>query len=66
MNDRIKHEIRLIGIAIICALLLIFGHVILFKSFVDYDIVEPLSAAIPFVLMGICVFAIRLTMKRSD
>ncbi len=63
MDDRIKHEIRLIGIAIICALLLILGHVILFKSFADYDIVEPLSAAIPFVLMGICVFAIRAAMR---
>nr|WP_261836307.1 hypothetical protein [Vibrio ishigakensis] len=64
MDNRIRHEIRLIGVAIICALLLILGHVILFKSFVEYDVVEPLSAAIPFVLMGICVFAIRAAMKK--
>lgn len=54
-----KHEFRLIGIAIVCAGLLVFGHVILAKSFAGLAWTEYTAAAIPFVMFALCWLSIR-------
>ncbi|MDA0126588.1 hypothetical protein OH458_00660 [Vibrio sp. MarTm2] len=54
-----KHEFRLIGIAIVCAGLLVFGHVILAKSFAGLAWTEYTAAAIPFVMLALCWLSIR-------
>lgn len=59
----ISNELWLIGIAIICALLLIFGHIILAKSFAHLPWAEYTAAAIPFVLFGLYLFGIKSATK---
>lgn len=54
-----KHEFRLIGIALFCAFLLVFGHIILAKSFAGLAWTEYTAAAIPFVMFGLCWMSIR-------
>tara|TARA_Y100001956_G_scaffold74259_1_gene81152 strand:+ start:595 stop:846 length:252 start_codon:yes stop_codon:yes gene_type:complete len=58
-----KHEFRLIGIAIVCAGLLVFGHLILAKSFAESAWTEYTAAAIPFVMLGLCWLSIRYATK---
>ena len=53
------NEVKLIVVAIVCALLLIFGHVLLAKAFADMAWAEYTTAAIPFVMMAICGLAIK-------
>ncbi|KNH13626.1 asparaginyl-tRNA synthetase [Vibrio lentus] len=53
------NEVKLIIVAIVCALLLIIGHVLLAKAFADMAWAEHTTAAIPFVMMAICGFAIK-------
>ncbi|UPQ89007.1 hypothetical protein [Vibrio sinaloensis] len=55
----VQREYRLLIIAILCAALAVFGHVILSKSFADLVWIEYTAAAIPFVMFGLCLFAIR-------
>ncbi|WP_374939794.1 hypothetical protein [Vibrio sp. T187] len=58
-NTETKHELRLIAIAIVCALMLVLGHVILAKAFADLAWTEYTAAAIPFVMFAMCVGAIK-------
>ncbi|KJY84889.1 asparaginyl-tRNA synthetase [Vibrio galatheae] len=60
-----KHEYRLMLVAIVCAGLLVFGHLILAKSFASYAWTEYTAAAIPFVMFGLCLFAIRYAAKEQ-
>lgn len=61
-----KHEFRLIGIALFCAFLLVFGHIILAKSFADLAWTEYTAAAIPFVMFAICLYGIRYAAKTDS
>ncbi len=58
-----KDEVKLLVVAIGCALLLVFGHLILAKQLIDYVWVEYTAAAIPFVLFAIAAGAIRYTLR---
>ncbi|MGF1755834.1 hypothetical protein L4C33_19855 [Vibrio makurazakiensis] len=60
-----KHELRLIVIAIICALLLVLGHVILAKAFSEFAWTEYTVAAIPFVMFALCLGAVRYAEKQE-
>lgn len=61
-----RHEFRLIAVAIVCAALLVFGHVILAKSFAEMAWTEYTAAAIPFVMFGLCLFGIYYAAKVTD
>lgn len=65
-RQRTKHEFRLVGIAIVCALLLILGHLILAKSFAEQAWTEYTAAAIPFVMLALCWMSIRYAAKTND
>jgi len=58
-RTNLKREYRLLVIAIVCAALLVFGHLILAKSFAQLAWTEYTAAAIPFVMFGLCLFSIR-------
>ncbi len=63
MDKRMNNEVKLIVVAIVCALLLVIGHVILTKAFMGFIWTEYVAAAIPFVMMGLCIFALRYAQK---
>ena len=65
-KQRHKQEFRLIIVAIFCAFLLIFGHLILAKFFADMVWTEYTAAAIPFVMFGLCLFGIKYASKAQD
>lgn len=65
-KQNMKHEFRLIVIAIVCAGLLVFGHLILAKSFAGQIWTEYTAAAIPFVMFGLCWFSIRYVQKADS
>jgi len=65
-KQRNKHEYRLVFVAIICAALLVFGHLILAKSFATMAWTEYTAAAIPFVMFAICIFGIRYAAKADS
>ncbi len=60
---RIGNELRLIGIAIVLALLLVVGHLILAKSFEGFIWVEYTAAAIPFIMFLLCLIGIHSAAK---
>ncbi len=55
----VKHELKLIMVAIFSAFLLVFAHLILAKSFVHYVWVEYTAAVIPFVIFGLCAVGVK-------
>ena len=59
------NEVKLIIVAIVCALLLILGHVLLAKAFADMAWAEYTTAAIPFVMMAICGLAIKYAIDQD-
>ena len=59
----VKDEVKLLVVAIGCALLLVFGHLILAKQLIHYAWVEYTAAAIPFFLFVIAAGAIRYTLR---
>lgn len=61
-----KHEIRLIIVAIIGAFLLIFGHLILAKSFSHFPWAEVTAALIPFLMFALCVGSIHYAVIADD
>ncbi|WCP65967.1 hypothetical protein LYZ37_08690 [Vibrio tubiashii] len=63
---RYKHEYRLVFVAIICASLLVFGHLILAKSFATLAWTEYTAAAIPFVMFAICLYGVRYAAKTDS
>ncbi|MGF1738790.1 hypothetical protein [Photobacterium satsumensis] len=58
-----RAELKLLGVALGCALLLVFGHLILAKQLIQYAWVEYTAAAIPFLLFAIAAWAIRYTIR---
>lgn len=56
-------ELKLLVVAIGCAVLLIFGHLILAKQLTQYAWVEYTAAGIPFLLFAIAAWAIRFTLR---
>ncbi len=61
-----KHEYRLIAVAIVSALLVIFGHLILSKSFSGMPLLEYTAAAIPFAMFALCIYGIRYASKVDE
>ncbi|MDP2571421.1 hypothetical protein CW749_07285 [Vibrio sp. vnigr-6D03] len=61
-----SQEVKLIIVAIVCALMLVFGHLILAKSFMGYVWVEVTAAAIPLLMVVICYVAVRTASKAED
>ncbi len=58
-----KHELRLLAVTIVGAVLLIFGHLILAKSFADLPWVEVTAAAIPLILLILSVGSVYYAVK---
>lgn len=66
MNQKeMTNQLLLVVVAIVCALLSIGGHLILSKSFSQFAWVEYTAAAIPFIMLGLCLFAFRSAIKAS-
>ncbi|GAL29943.1 MULTISPECIES: hypothetical protein [Vibrio] len=64
-----NRESKLLVVAIAIALLNIVSHLLLSKFFTEYSWVEMSLASIPFIMMLMCVFAVRYaarTLKESD
>ncbi|UUM31616.1 hypothetical protein [Vibrio japonicus] len=61
-----KHEYRLIVVAIVSALLVIFGHLILSKSFSGMPLLEYTAAAIPFAMFALCIYGFRYASKVDE
>ena len=61
-----KSQIRIIVATLIVAFLSIFGHVILTPVLAKMGWVEYVAAAIPFTMMGLCVWAVRDASKALD
>ncbi|BCL70174.1 conserved hypothetical protein [Vibrio nigripulchritudo MADA3029] len=61
-----SQEIKLIVVAIVCALMLVFGHLILAKSFLGFAWVETAAAVIPLFMVVICYLAVRAASKAED
>ncbi|MGF1717530.1 hypothetical protein [Photobacterium chitinilyticum] len=61
-------EIKLLAVSILCAALLVLGHLLLAKSLAEQAWVEYTVAAIPFVLFAIGALAIRfaITAEHQD
>lgn len=55
----VKHELRLIAVAIFSAFLLVFAHLILAKSFSHMVWTEYTAAVIPFIMFGLCVLGVK-------
>ncbi|UTV27348.1 hypothetical protein [Photobacterium atrarenae] len=61
-----RDQIKLIVVAIICAALVVFGHLILSKSLAEQLWVEYTAAAIPFALFAIGVLSFRYAAAKDD
>ncbi|ANO34204.1 hypothetical protein AB4343_02175 [Vibrio breoganii] len=61
-----KSQIRIIIAMLVVAFLSIFGHVILTPVLAKMGWVEYVAAAIPFTMMGLCVWAVRDAAKALD
>ncbi|WP_070966835.1 hypothetical protein [Vibrio sonorensis] len=59
----VRSQMTLMVLAIVCALLLVLGHLILAKSFAHMAWTEWTAAVIPFVLAAICYFSIRFASR---
>ncbi|HHF0557042.1 TPA: hypothetical protein ACPHT1_001111 [Vibrio antiquarius] len=59
----VKHELRLIAVAIFSAFLLVFAHLILAKSFSHMAWTEYTAAVIPFVMFGLCIVGVKYAEK---
>lgn len=55
----VKHELRLIAVAVFSAFLLVFAHLILAKSFSHMEWTEYTAAVIPFIMFGLCVLGVK-------
>ncbi|WP_341663538.1 hypothetical protein [Vibrio sp.] len=59
-------QFYLFAVALVSAFLLIFGHLILAKSFAGLIWVEYTAAAIPFVLLILCIMGFRYAIKEEE
>ncbi len=62
-TTKTKHELRLLAVTIVGAALLIFGHLILAKSFADLPWTEVTAAAIPLMLLILSVGSVYYAVK---
>ncbi len=62
----VKHELRLMGVAIFSAFLLVFAHLILAKSFSHMVWTEYTAAVIPFVMFGLCVVGAKYAARADE
>ena len=62
----VKHELRLMGVAIFSAFLLVFAHLILAKSFSHMVWTEYTAAVIPFVMFGLCVVGVKYAPRADE
>lgn len=51
--SQVKQEVKMIVVALVCAVLLIIGHVVIIKSFAYEAWAEWTAGAIPFILFFI-------------
>ncbi|MBD8511390.1 hypothetical protein Q4491_17235 [Photobacterium sp. 2_MG-2023] len=58
-TTKVKDEVKFIYIAIICVFLVVLGHFILMKNVAYFAWAEATAAAIPFLLIGLGVAAVR-------
>jgi Na+/H+ antiporter NhaC len=66
MSKIYNSQIRILWGAVIVALLSIIGHVILTDKIAEQGWVEYFAAAIPFMMFGLCIWAIRDASKSLD
>lgn len=64
-NRSVSQEIKLLVVSVLCAALLVLGHLILAKSLAEQVWVEYTAAAIPFVLFAIGALAIRFAIVKE-
>ncbi|MDN3678771.1 hypothetical protein QWZ04_00225 [Vibrio tapetis subsp. quintayensis] len=65
-TTKTKHELRLLAVTIVGAFLVIFGHLILAKSFADLPWTEATAAAIPLILLMLSVGSVYYAVKSED
>lgn len=53
------------SMALFCAFLVVFGHIILAKAFAHYFWLEYTAALIPFLMFGLCLYAIRIASREE-
>ncbi|GAB3535228.1 hypothetical protein BIT28_11520 [Photobacterium proteolyticum] len=66
LNRIVNPEIKLLAVSVVCAALLVLGHLLLAKSLAEQVWVEYTAAAIPFVLFGIGALAIRFAIAKEN
>lgn len=64
-NRNVSQEVKLLVVSVLCAALLVLGHLILAKSLAEQVWVEYTAAAIPFVLFAIGALAIRFAIVKE-
>lgn len=64
-NRSVSQEVKLLVVSVLCAALLVLGHLILAKSLAEQVWVEYTAAAIPFVLFAIGALAIRFAIVKE-
>lgn len=58
-TTKVKDEVKFIYIAILCIFLVVLGHFVLMKDVAYSAWAEATAAAIPFLLIGLGVAAVR-------
>ncbi|MEL6114070.1 hypothetical protein P0Y67_02540 [Photobacterium sp. SP02] len=58
-TTKVKDEVKFIYIAIVCVFLVVLGHFVLMKDIAYSAWAEATAAAIPFLLIGLGVAAVR-------
>lgn len=66
MSKIYKSQVRILWGAVVVALLSVIGHVILTDKIAEQGWIEYFAAAIPFMMFGLCIWAIRDARKSLD
>ncbi|MGR5175395.1 hypothetical protein ACPV4B_00715 [Vibrio parahaemolyticus] len=65
-GNKMNKEMKLLVVAVVIALLNIVSHLLLSKYFTDFPLLEFSLASIPFIMMLLCVFAVRYAARALD